>query len=81
MLTRDWLSSKVIMDNQLDDVSLKEGKSYVNRVSSVNSSQIDVDILSAVNDLKRLNLINQYEVRSEQEAKDALKQLWNDAFD
>ena len=75
------MSSKVVTDSHLDDASLKEGKSYVNIVSSVNGSHIDVDILSAVNDLKRLNLINQYDVRAEQEAKDALSQLWNDALD
>ena len=81
MLTHNWLSSKVVEDGQLDEASLKEGKSYVNIVSSVNGSHIDVNILSALDDLKRLNLINQYKVRSEQEAKDALIQLWINALD
>ena len=81
MLTHNWLSSKVVEDGQLDEASLKEGKSYVNIVSSVNGSHIDVNILSALDDLKWLNLINQYKVRSEQEAKDALIQLWINALD
>jgi hypothetical protein len=81
MLTRDWLSSKGTMVGQLDDASLEEGKSYLNNISAVTGSHVDVDILSAVDDLTRLNLINQGKVKNEQEAIYALKQLWRESLD
>jgi hypothetical protein len=81
MLTRDWLSSKGAVVSQLDDASLEEGKSYVNDISSSSGSHIDVDILSAVDDLIMLNLINQDKVKDEQEANYALKQLWSESLD
>ncbi|KAL3806220.1 hypothetical protein ACHAXA_008662 [Cyclostephanos tholiformis] len=59
MLIRDWLSSKGTMVGQLNDASLEEGKSYVSNISSVSGSHIDVDILSAIDDLTQLNLIDQ----------------------
>jgi len=83
MLIRDWLhkSSKGIMDGHVDDSILEQGRSYVNDASSINASQIDVDIISALNDLKSLKLINRYGVIKGQEAKDTIKQLWDDSLD
>jgi hypothetical protein len=81
MLIRDWLSSKGTMVGQLNDASLEEGKSYVSNISSVSGSHIDVDILSAIDDLTQLNLIDQEKVKNEQEAKYALKQLWSESLD
>ena len=65
----------------MDDTSLEEGKSYVNSITSSNGSHIDVDILSAVDDLVMLNLINQDKIKDEQEANYALKQLWSESLD
>ncbi|KAL7549960.1 hypothetical protein ACHAWF_014841 [Thalassiosira exigua] len=85
MLTRDWLLSGAVSrraDGQLDDPSVKQGKSYVNDRSSSVASQIDVDLASALDELKRLDLIDeQFEVKGESGAQEGLKQLWNDAFD
>ena len=69
------------MVGQLNDASLEEGKSYVSNISSVSGSHIDVDILSAIDDLTQLNLIDQEKVKNEQEAKYALKQLWSESLD
>ena len=84
MLIRDWLCkggiSKGVTDGQLDDTILEQGKSYVNEMCSIDASQIDVDILSALEDLEHLKLVEQYEVKDDQEAQDSIKQLWNDAF-
>ena len=68
--------SKSIGDGQFDlDEIHEQGKSYVSQVSS---SQIDVDVASALDDLKKLELIDKYEVKEEQPAQDTLKRLWND---
>lgn len=81
MLTRNWLSSRGAMVSPIDDTSLEEGKSYVNSIMSSNGSRIDVDILSAVDDLVMLNLINQDKIKDDQEANNALKQLWSESLD
>lgn len=85
MLARDWLSkgaiSKGIMDGHLDASMVEKGRSYINAASSVNASQIDVDILRALDDLKLLKLIDQNGVKEEEESQDTIKQLWGDALD
>ena len=80
LLVRDWLCTMAEnKSGQLDiDDVIEKGKSYVNDASA---SQIDVDVISALDDLKKLKLINQYEVKEDQAAQDTLKQLWNDALD
>lgn len=83
MLTRDWLRKRGSYRNygELDDATLEQGKAYVNDVSSFNASQIDVDILSALDDLEGLKLIDQYQAKEDQEALNTIKQLWNETFD
>lgn len=82
MLIRDWLqkeaNSKGITDENIDSDALEQAASYVSEASSINASQIDVDVISALKELKRLKLINQHGVIDEQEAKDTIKQLWGD---
>ena len=84
MLLRDWLLNGGItnaqLNEQIDDSTLEEGKRYVNEMSSIGSSQIDIDVSSAVDDLKELKILTQEGVVEEQKAQDTLKQLWNDAF-
>ena len=84
MLVRDWLLNGGItnaqLNEQIDDSTLEEGKRYVNEMSSIGSSQIDIDVSSAVDDLKELKILTQEGVVEEQKAQDTLKQLWNDAF-
>ncbi|KAL9189088.1 hypothetical protein ACHAXT_011578 [Thalassiosira profunda] len=85
MLIRDWLSneevSRAAKVDSLDDAILRQAKSYVNERSSLGASQIDVDVLSALEDLQRLGLIDGSAVKEEQEAKDAIKQLWDEALE
>mmetsp|Transcript_19043 Transcript_19043/g.32737 ORF Transcript_19043/g.32737 Transcript_19043/m.32737 type:complete len:221 (-) Transcript_19043:246-908(-) len=81
MLVRDWLSKnepKSIVNGQPGDALLEQGKLYVNEKSSIDSSQIDVDILSALEDLRELKLIEQYAVKEDGEAQKSIKELWND---
>lgn len=86
MLVRDWLLNRGItnaqlkLNGQIDDSTLEEGKRYVNEMSSIGSSQIDIDVSSALDDLKQLEMITQEGVEEEQKARDTLKQLWNDVF-
>ena len=84
MLVRDWLLNGGItnaqLNEQIDDSTLEEGKRYVNEMSSIGSSQIDIDVSSAVDDLKELKILTQEGVVEEQKAQDTLKHLWNDAF-
>ena len=80
ILVRDWLLKS--RPARLDDTTVKEGERYVNELLGLGgSSQIDVDILSAVNDLTKLNLITQSKVKDDDEAYDTLKQLWSCTFD
>ena len=66
--------------SNLDASMLEQGKSYVNNMSSVSSSQIDVDLQSAINDLKDLELIgNRFEVKEEKESQDSMKKLWDES--
>ena len=84
MLVRDWLLNGGItnaqLNEQIDDNTLEEGKRYVNEMSSISSSQIDIDVSSAVDDLKELKILTQEGVEEQQKAQDTLKQLWTDAF-
>ena len=84
MLVRDWLLDGGItnaqLNEQIDDSTLEEGKRYVNEMSSIGSSQIDIDVSSAVDDLKELKILTQEGVEEQQKAQDTLKQLWTDAF-
>ena len=51
-------------------------------MSSISASQIDVDVQSAINDLKDLELIgNRFEVKEEQESQDSMKKLWDESFE
>ena len=80
MLIRDWLSKG--KKSNLDASMLEQGKSYVNNMSSISASQIDVDVQSAINDLKDLELIgNRFEVKEEQESQDSMKKLWDESFE
>ena len=80
ILVREWLLKS--RPARLDDIDVKEGERYVNELLGLGgSSQIDVDILSAVNDLTKLNLITQSKVKDDDEAYDTLKQLWSCTFD
>ena len=86
MLTRDWLLngaiiSRSVKDGQLDDEILEQGKTYINKLSSADVSEIDVHILSGIDDLKHLELINHYEVKEEQEAQESIGKLWNGTFE
>ena len=86
MLTRDWLLNRAIIsrsvkDGQLDDEILEQGKTYTNKLSSADMSEIDVHILSGIDDLKHLELINHYEVKEEQEAQESIGKLWNGTFE
>lgn len=80
LLIRDWLSKG--KKSNLDASMLEQGKSYVNNMSSISASQIDVDVQSAINDLKDLELIgNRFEVKEEQESQDSMKKLWDESFE
>ena len=83
MLIRDWLQTKSSSDEafHLDDVAYEQGISYINEMASNDSSQVDVDVLAAIDDLNRLGLISQNRVKDEEEAHDTLKKLWGESFD
>ena len=104
MLIRDWISQRDGLRNMRNDIGnemendffdafvLEQGKSYVNDKASTNAARIDVDIPSALGDLKQLGLINQfvnaeedtnggifsYEVKDDEESKETVVQLWNE---
>ena len=84
MLVRDWLHYEGItnaqLSEQIDGSTLEEGKRYVNEMFSIGSSQIDIDVSAAVDDLSQLEMITQEGVVEVEKAQDTLKQLWNDAF-
>lgn len=68
MLTQDWLYSKVATDDQL----LLEGgkRSLTKTILSVGTLTLNVEILSAADDLKRPNLIKQCNLRDMQEVEE-----------
>lgn len=83
MLIRDWLlngdiSNRII--GSIDDTTMESAQRYISDLSPIGSSQIDVDVSSAVKDLKELNLIDNFQAKEEEEAQDTLKQLWNEAY-
>ena len=67
-LTQDWLYSKVATDDQL----LLEGgkRSLTKKLLSVGTLTLNVEILSAADDLKRPNLIKQCNLRDTQEVEE-----------
>ena len=79
MLTRDWLlsNSKVLQNGNIDDAVVEEAKSNINAIASINGTQIDIDILSALDDLTDLQLINNMDVKDEQSATDAIENRWS----
>ena len=84
VLVRDWLRGEYLTKNTVDrqgnGTLFEQGRAYVNKKSSLNDSQINVDITAALEDLKKLELIEGYDVKEEQKARDSMRQLWNDTF-
>ena len=103
MLIRDWLYQRGEAGKSggkqggektyLDEAILELGKSYVNQMASADAARVDVDILSALSDLKYLGLIKQisekqnggiddhsfnYELQTEPEALETITRLWNE---
>ena len=83
MLIRDWLlngdiSNRII--GSIDDTTFESAQRYISDLSPLGASQIDVDVSSAVKDLKELNLIDNFQAKEEEEAQDTLRQLWNEAY-
>lgn len=79
MLTRDWLinNSNDLRIEAIDDDAVGKAKSHINAILSTGGSQIDIDLRSALVDLKELQLINNTEVKNEQVATDVIKRHWN----
>ncbi len=78
MLTRDWLTDNGIGNGDLDGAAVEQVKSHIN---SMNGSPIDVDVLSALSDLKDLQLMNNAEIKADQAAADAIKRRWSALLD
>ena len=83
MLIRDWLlngdiSNRII--GTIDDATFESAQRYISDLSPLGSSQIAVDVSSAVKDLKDLNLIDNFQAKEEEEAQVTLKQLWDDEY-
>jgi hypothetical protein len=71
------------MDNDvgngdLDDAAAEQVKSHINYM---NGSPIDVDVLSALSDLKDLQLMNNAEIKDDQAVADAIKRRWTALLD
>lgn len=79
MLTRDWLlsNSKVLQNGNIGDAAVEEAKSHINTIASPNGTQIDIDVLSAFDDLTDLQLINNIDAKDEQAATDAIENRWS----
>ncbi len=71
-------NSKVQHNGDIDDAAVEQAKSHINAISSTNGSQINVEVLSALDDLKDLQLIINSEVKDEQAATDAIKRRWSE---
>ena len=86
MLTRDWLNEEAVIGKikhgKLEDAMIQQGKTYINEKSCIATTQIDVDVMSALEDLDNLNLVNsQFEPKEELESQEMIQQLWNKGLD
>lgn len=82
LLIRDWLSTDdSTVEYPLNTQVLDCGKVYINDRISADATQIDVDVERAIADLKHLSLLREHGVTDDAEANDALRKVWNAAFD
>jgi hypothetical protein len=96
-LIRDWLSENNICmsagDNDannllLDYDVLELGKAFANEKAATNEARIDVDILSAIDELNSLGLIEvvkedkslRFKVKDDESSLERVQQLWNDVL-
>lgn len=96
-LIRDWLSeNKISMSADeyggeqssltLDYDILELGKSFTNDKASTNDARIDVDIISAIDDLNDLDLLDiakdgqssRFKTKGDESTRDIIQQKWND---
>lgn len=96
-LIRDWLSeNKISMSADenggeqssltLDYDILELGKSFANNKASTNEARIDVDIISAIDDLNDLDLLDivkdgqslRFKTKCDESTRDIIQQKWND---
>ena len=96
-LIRDWLSeNKISMSADenggeqssltLDYDILELGKSFANNKASTNEARIDVDIISAIDDLNDLDLLDivkdgqfsRFKTKGDESTRDIIQQKWND---
>ena len=96
-LTRDWLNENEVCisdsesrgnssDLMLDRSTLEFGKSFVNDRASANDARIDIDILSAVDELHSLQLLEvadedqSLRVKDDKSTRENIRQMWNDVM-
>jgi hypothetical protein len=98
-LIRDWLTENKIYLSvgkgeeeptsiQLDYDVLELGKSYANNKASTNQARIDVDILSAIDELSSLGLLEvvqeqeslRFKTKDDQTTRDNIQQSWSEVL-
>lgn len=90
-LIRDWLDeNKIYMstdqngDLTLDHDVIELGKSFTNEKASTNDARIDVNILSAIDELSKLGILDvvedgqsfRFQVKDDQSTSENIRQLW-----
>lgn len=70
-------NSKVLQNGNIGDAAVEEAKSHINTIASASGTQIYIDVLSALDDLTDLQLINNIDAKDEQAATDAIENRWS----